>query len=159
VSLHAFIYVHAAQTFTGLFIDNEFVQAKSGKTITTVDPATEDVIAEVQAAGSEDIDLAVAAARKALKNPDWKDLDTAQRGKLLLKLSTLAERDAHILATIDTWDNGKPYTAAMAEDVAEVIAVFQYYGGWADKNFGQTIDTSPLKFAYTRHEPIGKLQT
>lgn len=142
-------------TIPGLFINNEFVAAKSGKTITTIDPSTEKVIAEVQAAQAEDIDIAVAAARKALKSPEWKDIDTSARGKLLIKLSLLAERDAHILATIDSWDNGKPYTAAMAEDAAEVIAVFQYYGGWADKNFGQTIDTSPAKFAYTRHQPIG----
>lgn len=129
--------------------------AKSGKTIVSIDPSTEKPIAEVQAAGEEDIDIAVKAAREALKNPEWRDLDTAQRGKLLLKLSTLAERDAEILATIDTWDNGKPYTAAMAEDAAEVIAVFQYYGGWADKNHGQMIDLNPAKWAYTRHEPVG----
>jgi aldehyde dehydrogenase (NAD+) len=145
-----------AANVAGLFINNEFVAAKSGKTIASIDPSTEQVIAEVQAAGAEDIDLAVASARKALKNPEWKNLDTAQRGKLLLKLSALTERDAHTLATIDTWDNGKPYTAALAEDAAEVYSVFQYYGGWADKNFGQSIDISPAKFAYTRHEPIGE---
>ncbi|KAF5234316.1 hypothetical protein FAUST_7701 [Fusarium austroamericanum] len=140
---------------TGLFINNEFVKAKSGKTIVAIDPATEKTITEVQAAGEEDIDIAVKAARKAFENPEWKDLDTAQRGKLLLKLSVLAERDAEILATIDSWDNGKPYTAAMAEDVAEVISVFQYYGGWADKNHGQMINLGPDKWAYTRHEPVG----
>ncbi|UZP43424.1 hypothetical protein NXS19_011240 [Fusarium pseudograminearum] len=87
---------------TGLFINNEFVKAKSGKTIVAIDPATENTITEVQAAGEEDIGIAVKAARKAFENPEWKDLDTAQRGKLLLKLSILAERDAEILATIDS---------------------------------------------------------
>ncbi|EKJ71805.1 hypothetical protein FPSE_07990 [Fusarium pseudograminearum CS3096] len=131
------------------------LEAKSGKTIVAIDPATENTITEVQAAGEEDIDIAVKAARKAFENPEWKDLDTAQRGKLLLKLSILAERDAEILATIDSWDNGKPYTAAMTEDAAEVISVFQYYGGWADKNHGQMINLGLDKWAYTRHEPVG----
>ena len=141
--------------YLGLFINNEFVAAKSGKKITTTDPSTGEPITDVHAAGAEDIDMAVAAARKAFASPAWRDLDTTARGKLLLNLSRLVERDAHVLGTIDTWDNGKPYTAAMTEDIPEVISVFQYYGGWADKNFGQTIDTSPAKFAYTRHEPIG----
>ncbi|KAF5573444.1 aldehyde dehydrogenase n-terminal [Fusarium subglutinans] len=132
--------LHQNLTPSGLFINNEFVEAKSGKTIVAIDPATEKTIAEVQAAGEEEIDIAVKAARKAFENPEWKDLDTSERGKLLLKLS----------------DNGKPYTAAMAEDVAEVISVFQYYGGWADKNHGQMININSDKWAYTRHEPVGR---
>lgn len=116
------------------------------------------MITEVFATGVEDIDAAVAAARKAFNNPQWRDMDAASRGKLLLKLSELAERDAHILATIDTWDLGKPYAATSTEDVPETISVFQYYGGWADKNFGQTIETNPAKLAFTRHEPIGMLK-
>jgi aldehyde dehydrogenase (NAD+) len=73
----------------------------------------------------------------------------------LFKLADLVKRDQHILATIDAWDNGKPYSVAFNEDLEEVIAVFRYYGGWADKIYGQTIDTGPDKFAYTRHEPLG----
>nr|CEG02990.1 unnamed protein product [Fusarium pseudograminearum CS3487] len=118
----------SAEKNGGLFINNEFVKAKSGKTIVAIDPATENTITEVQAAGEEDIGIAVKAARKAFENPEWKDLDTAQRGKLLLKLSILAERDAEILATIDSWDNGKPYTAAMTEDAAEVFADRSFLG-------------------------------
>ena len=64
---------------TGLFINNEFVSAKSGRTITSIDPATEAEIATVQAAGEEDVDLAVKAAYKALKDPSWKLLPATDR--------------------------------------------------------------------------------
>ncbi|KAK0383202.1 hypothetical protein NLU13_9115 [Sarocladium strictum] len=140
---------------TGLFINNEFVPAKSGETLETVNPYDESPIAKVSAAGPEDVDDAVAAARKALSSPDWKGLSAADRGRLLWRLADLCEENAHVLATIDAWDNGKPYTVALEEDVAEVVGVLRYYAGWADKIQGKTIETSPAKFAYTRHEPIG----
>ena len=79
----------------------------------------------------------------------------SERGDLLLKLSALTEKHAETLATIDTWDNGKPYNDALTIDVAEAIQVFKYYGGWADKIYGQVIDTGSAKFAYTLKEPIG----
>lgn len=115
------------------------------------------MIAKVAAAGPEDVDIAVAAARKAFKSPEWRGLSTADRGKLIWKLADLCERDQHILATIDAWDNGKPYQVAHDEDIAEVISVFRYYAGFADKIFGRTIDTSDAKLAYTRQEPVGRL--
>ena len=61
----------------------------------------------------------------------------------MLKLASLVEENAEILATIETWDNGKPYTVALAEDVAEVFGTLRYYGGYADKIHGQVINTSP----------------
>jgi aldehyde dehydrogenase (NAD(P)+) len=82
-------------------------------------------------------------------------LSAAERGQLLWKLGDLCEKNSHILATIDAWDNGKPYQQAMDEDVAETISVFRYYAGWADKVYGQTIETSNAKLAYTKHEPVG----
>ncbi|KAH8644119.1 putative aldehyde dehydrogenase-like protein [Alternaria alternata] len=107
-------------------------------------------------AGSEDgIDAAVTAARTAFKSSAWRDLSAAERGQLLWKLGDLCEKNSHILATIDAWDNGKPYQQALDEDVAETISVFRYYAGWADKVYGQTIETSNAKLAYTKHEPLG----
>ena len=140
---------------SGLFINNEFVPAKSGGTLETVNPFDESVITKVAAAEPEDIDVAVQAARKAFKSRDWRGLPAAERGLLLWKLADLCEPDKHILATIDAWDNGKPYSLAEGEDLAETISVFRYYAGWADKNFGRTIETSDAKLAYTKHEPIG----
>ena len=121
--------------------------------MTYVLSSDESEIASVQAAGPEDVDLAVAAARKAFKT--WKEVSGSERGDLMLKLSALTEKHAETLATIDTWDNGKPYNDALTIDLAEAIQVFKYYGGWADKIYGQVIDTSPAKFAYTLKEPIG----
>lgn len=113
------------------------------------------MIASVASAGPEDIDLAVASAKDAFKSEEWQSLAGYDRGLLLTRLADLCDRDKHILATIDAWDNGKPYEQALGEDLAEVISVFRYYGGWADKIHGQTIPTTEAKLAYTRHEPIG----
>lgn len=73
----------------------------------------------------------------------------------MITLSDLIGKHAETLATIETWDNGKVYADALGGDVAEVQGVFKYYGGYADKIHGQTIDTGPMKFAYTIKEPVG----
>lgn len=94
---------------TGLFINNEWVKSKSGEKITSVSPTDEKEIASVYAAGAEDVDLAVEAARKAFKDPSWRDLSGTQRGDLMYKLSQLVEEHKEILATIETWDMGTYY--------------------------------------------------
>ncbi|KAN0063424.1 hypothetical protein ACQY0O_004590 [Thecaphora frezii] len=78
-----------------------------------------------------------------------------ERGKLLLKLADLVEANADVLASIESLDNGKAYSIARGFDVAAVAANLRYFGGWADKNEGKTIETNNSKFTYTRHEPIG----
>ncbi|OAA80636.1 Aldehyde/histidinol dehydrogenase [Akanthomyces lecanii RCEF 1005] len=140
---------------TGLFINNEFVAAQSGEAITSIDPATEKPIATVQAAGEQDVDAAVRAARAALKDPSWKLLSATDRGILMTKLAELMESKRELFATIDAWDNGKTYAEALDGDLAEAVGVIRYYAGWADKTFGQTISTTPQKFAYTLRQPVG----
>jgi aldehyde dehydrogenase (NAD+) len=133
------------------------VAATSGEKIETVNPYDESVIAKVEAAGEKDVDAAVAAARAAFKTgSEWRNLTPQERGVLLWKLGDLCKRDEHILATIDAWDNGKPFDVVLGEDVAETVSVFRYYAGWADKIYGQTIDVGNAKLAYTKHEPLGK---
>ncbi len=73
----------------------------------------------------------------------------------MYKLAELVEQNKEALATLETWDNGKPYSVALSEDLAEVAGCIRYYAGWADKLHGQTISTSPEKFAYTLKQPIG----
>lgn len=90
-------------------------------------------ITTIYAATAEDVDIAVKAARTAFKK--WRDVGGTDRGDLMLKLSKLVEEHSHTLATIDTWDNGKPLSDAMG-DIAEVAQVFKYYGGYADKLHG-----------------------
>ncbi|KAG9666749.1 aldehyde dehydrogenase, partial [Aureobasidium melanogenum] len=139
----------------GLFINNEFVKAESGATITSIYAADETEIATVQAAGPKDVDTAVKAAKVALKSPAWKLLPATDRGILMNKLADLMEKNVELLATIDAWDNGKPYSEALTGDLPEAIGTIRYYAGFADKSFGQTISTTPQKFAYTIRQPIG----
>jgi aldehyde dehydrogenase (NAD+) len=139
----------------GLFINNEFVKSKSGETITSINPSNESEICSVFAAGAEDVDIAVAAARKAFKNPEWRDMDTNARGDLLYKFAQLIEEHKETLATIETWDNGKPYSVSLNDDLGEVTGTIKYYAGYANKIHGQVIDTSPAKLAYTVREPLG----
>ncbi|KAL1990171.1 hypothetical protein VTN49DRAFT_6010 [Thermomyces lanuginosus] len=140
---------------TGLFINNEWVRSSEGLTITSINPTDETEITTVQAASPADIDRAVQAARKAFNDPSWRQLSATDRGKLMLKLSDLVDKHREILATIETWDNGKPYTVARDEDLVEVAETIRYYAGFADKVFGQVIETTPEKFAYTLREPVG----
>ncbi|TDZ27413.1 putative aldehyde dehydrogenase-like protein [Colletotrichum spinosum] len=139
---------------TGLFINNEFVPSSSGQTIPSIDPATEEVIASVHAANADDVDKAVRAAAAALKSPEWKGLSASDRGILMTKLADLMEENKELLATLEAWDNGKPYTEALTNDLVEAVGVIRYYAGWCDKRFGQTI-ALPNKFAYTLRQPIG----
>ncbi|KAJ5176181.1 uncharacterized protein N7482_002058 [Penicillium canariense] len=140
---------------TGLFINNEIVPCSSGQTITSLDPATDRPIASVHAANSNDVDRAVHAAKTALVQPSWKLLPATERGRLMARLADLMEQNKVLLASIDAWDNGKPYHVALEEDLPEAIATIRYYSGWADKTCRQMLNTTPQKFAYTLRQPIG----
>ncbi|KAH9908897.1 aldehyde dehydrogenase [Xylariomycetidae sp. FL2044] len=139
---------------TGLFINNEFVKGSGSSKITSINPATEEEIVAVEAAGAADIDKAVDAARAALNHESWRDFAAADRGKMMYKLADMVEDERELFATIETWDNGKPISQADG-DIQEVIDVLRYYAGWADKIHGQTIPSTPQKFAYTLKQPIG----
>ncbi|KAI1394228.1 aldehyde dehydrogenase [Hypoxylon trugodes] len=139
---------------TGLFINNEFVKSSSGTKITSINPTNEQEICSVEAASAEDIDKAVAAARAALNHESWRDISATERGALMFKLADLIEQESDILATIETWDNGKPFADSQG-DVGEVISTIRYYGGYADKIHGETIPTTSQKFVYTLKQPIG----
>ncbi|EAW13616.1 aldehyde dehydrogenase ALDH [Aspergillus clavatus NRRL 1] len=140
---------------TGLFINNEFVPASGGETITSLDPATDQPITTVHAASPADIDRAVHAARAALVHPSWKGLPATDRGILMTKLAALMDQHRELLASIEAWDNGKPYHVARDEDLTEAITTIRYYAGWADKVAGQTLYPTPRKLAYTLRQPIG----
>ncbi|KAK8118778.1 aldehyde dehydrogenase [Apiospora kogelbergensis] len=139
---------------TGLFINNEFVKATSGEKITSINPTNEEAICDVEAASADDVDKAVKAARAALNHESWRDLSGTDKGALMHKLADLVEAEKDTLATIETWDNGKPYGDSLF-DINEVTTTLRYYAGWADKIHGHTIPTNPKKFAYTVRHPIG----
>ncbi|XP_030830092.1 aldehyde dehydrogenase, mitochondrial [Strongylocentrotus purpuratus] len=142
--------------FNKLFINNEWVDAQSGKTFPTINPATEDVITHVAEADKADVDIAYHAANEAFRlGSPWRTMDASDRGRCLNKLADLIERDQVYLASLETLDNGKPFQVAMAGDVALTMKCYRYYAGWTDKIEGKTIPIDGNFFAYTRHEPIG----
>ena len=127
----------------------------SGKQFDTVNPATGKVIAQVAEAQKEDIDLAVKAARKAFSlDSPWRTMDASKRGRLMFKLADLMERDLDYLASLESFDNGKPFTEAVM-DVKGSIGTIRYYAGFADKIHGKTIPMDGNYFAFTRAEPVG----
>ncbi|CAK9784721.1 aldehyde dehydrogenase [Cutaneotrichosporon oleaginosum] len=141
---------------TGLFINNEWVAPKSGETFDTVNPATGEKLVAVAHAGKEDVDAAVAAARKAFKTTWGRKVAAAERGTLLNKLADLLERDAAKVAAVESLNSGKGVRIAREGDVADSVACLRYYAGLADKIFGQTIDQfGDEKLCYTLHQPIG----
>jgi aldehyde dehydrogenase (NAD+) len=139
-----------------LLIGNKWVEAASGKTFPTINPATGDVITQVAEADAADVDKAVAAARAAFDNGPWRKKITASgRGVLMNKLADLIEKHKEELAELESLDNGKPYQVALTADLPLTIACYRYYAGWADKNQGRTIPVQGRYFSYTKHEPVG----
>jgi len=136
----------------GLFINNEFVEAVEKKTFEVINPSTEEVICSVHEATEKDVDIAVAAARKAFEG-EWRQVKPAQRGLYLNKLADLWEKNADLLAAVEALDNGKAFSMARG-DVGLSISTLRYYAGWADKIEGRTIDVQPDMFHYSRREPV-----
>jgi aldehyde dehydrogenase (NAD+) len=138
-----------------LFIGGRERESVSGKTFATINPATGEEICRVAEADKADVDLAVAAARKAFEEGPWPRTSAAERGRLLYKLADLIEQNKEELAALESLDNGKPYRDSLEADLPLVIKCYRYYAGWADKNHGKTIPVEGDFFCYTRHEPIG----
>ena len=116
----------------GLFIGGEMVDPTDGTPFKTVNPATEEVLSEVVAAGPQDVDRAVAAARAAYDG-SWSRLPGRERGKYLYRLARLVQERSRELAVLESIDNGKPIRESRDVDVPLVAAHFFYYAGWADK--------------------------
>jgi aldehyde dehydrogenase (NAD+) len=116
----------------GLFIDGEFVDGVDGRGLTTISPATEEVLSEVTEAGPADVDRAVAAARRAFERT-WGPMAPAERGKHLYRIARIVQERARELAVLESLDNGKPIREARDVDIPLVAAYFFYYAGWADK--------------------------
>ena len=138
-----------------LFINGKFVQSASGKTFSTPNPATGELLAEVFEADREDIDAAVRAARQAFDSGPWFRMSAAERSRLMYKLADLMEQNSLELAQLETLDNGKPISETANADIPLAIEHMRYYAGWSTKIVGQTIPVSGNYFNYTRHEAVG----
>ncbi|WP_090931621.1 aldehyde dehydrogenase family protein [Nonomuraea jiangxiensis] len=128
----------------GLFIDGEFVDG-SGPAFKTINPATEETLAEVATATADDVDRAVRAARKAFGG--WSGLPGAERAKYLFRIARIIQERSRELAVLESLDNGKPIREARDVDVPLVAAHFFYYAGWADKLAHAGFGTRPLGVA------------
>lgn len=138
-----------------LYINGQWVEALTGRTFLTVNPATGEKLADVAEAGPGDIDAAVKAAREAFDHGPWSKMGTAERSRLIYKLADLMEEHKQELAELETLDNGKPLRETMNADVPLAIEHFRYFAGWATKIVGQTIPVQGNFFNYTRHEALG----
>ncbi len=138
-----------------LLIGGKWVAAKSGKTFETLNPATEEVLGLVGEGDKADVDEAVKAARKAFEEGQWSKIGPHQRARYLFKIADLIEQHADELAELETLDNGKAKTQALAIDVAGAAETFRYYGGWCSKIYGETNPSDPSMFNYTLREPVG----
>src|ERR1700730_7585845 len=137
-----------------LFIDGQFVDAESGKTFKSPNPATGETFAEVAEADKADVDKAVAAARKAFEGK-WSKMSARDRGRLLYRLSQLIELHTAELAELETTDNGKPIRESTYIDLPGVVENFEYFAGWSTKIEGETIPVPGQMFNYTLREPVG----
>ena len=116
----------------GLFIGGEFVESTDGSSFKTINPSSEEVLAEVTEAGVADVELAVRAARTAFDGP-WGRLPGAERGKYLFRIARILAERAREFAVLETLDNGKPIKESRDVDIPLAAAHFFYHAGWADK--------------------------
>jgi aldehyde dehydrogenase (NAD+) len=132
----------------GLFVGGEFVDPAGGRSFKTVNPATEEVLAEVAEASDEDVDRAVRAARRAYDRV-WSKMPGRDRSKYLFRIARILQERARELAVLESIDNGKPIKESRDVDVPLAAAYFFYYAGWADKleHAGFGPDPRPLGVA------------
>ena len=138
-----------------LFIGGKWVDAASGKTFATVNPATGETITVLADADGHDVDAAVSAARKAFESGPWAEMSAADRGKILWKIGDLVDKYNEELGTLETLDNGKPIFESRQVDMPMVAEVFRYYAGWATKIHGETSPVRGPFFYYSLREPVG----
>lgn len=144
-----------------MLVGERWVEAASGARIAVLDPSSHEQIGSVPAGDARDVDAAVAAARAAFDDGPWPRMTPGERERLLLKLADLVERDAALLAEIETVESGRLLPAVRLFDSDLSVSCLRYMAGWATKLTGKTIDpTVPYApgikfFAYTRLAPIG----
>lgn len=137
-----------------MFIDGKMVEAKSGKRLEVVNPATEEVIATVSEGDAEDTKLAIEAARKAFDEGEWPALTHQARGRLLFRLAELVRQNRERLAKLETQNMGKPLAESLY-DMDDVATCFEFYGGLATKIYGEIAPVPDNAVSLIMKEPIG----
>jgi acyl-CoA reductase-like NAD-dependent aldehyde dehydrogenase len=138
-----------------LFIDNEWVDAASGKTFEVVNPARAEILTEVAEGDQADVERAVQAARRAFESDEWRGMSPRKRARILWDVARIMEARKDEIARVETLQNGKPLFES-GIDVDMTIETFEYYAGWTTKVGGETVPLSvPSQFGYTLREPVG----
>lgn len=137
------------------FIDGRFVSARSGRTFASINPATGETLAEIASCGEEDIDFAVASARRSFEAGVWSRTSPSHRKQVLLKLAQLLRDNLHELALLESLDMGKLVNDALTVDVPGSAAIFQWYGEAIDKVYDEVAPTGEGDLALVRREPLG----
>src|SRR5262245_51581590 len=138
-----------------MLIDGKWVEAASGKSFETPNPATGEVLARVAEGDAEDIDRAVRAARRAFDHGPWTHMRPSERERLLLKIADLIEQHGEELAELETLDNGKTLFESRNVDIPAAAGTFRYYAGWVNKMTGETNPADEIFFSFTLREPVG----
>ncbi len=138
-----------------MLIDGKWVDAASGKTFETLNPATGEVLARVVEGDAEDVDRAVRVARRVFDEGKWSRSNPVERERILLRIADLIEKHGEELAQLETLDNGKPIFESRNVDIPGSAATFRYYAGWVTKTYGETNPSDPSFFNYTLREPVG----
>jgi aldehyde dehydrogenase (NAD+) len=139
-----------------LFINGEFVDARSGETFATINPATEETITQVASAGVEDVDAAVQAARAQMEpGSEWQKMKPRDRAKILWRLADMLSTRAAEIGRIETIDNGKPIFESQFVDTPAAAECLYYFAGWSGKVTGETLPIADNAFTYTLREPVG----
>ena len=138
-----------------LFIGGRWVDAASGKTFPTVNPATGETITLIAEGDEHDAAAAVEAAHKAFHSGPWPEMSAADRAKILWKIGDLIDKYNEELGTLETLDNGKPIFESRQIDMPMTAEVFRYYAGWATKIHGETVPVRGPFLQYTLREPLG----
>jgi betaine-aldehyde dehydrogenase len=136
------------------YINGQWVSSASGKTFPVYDPSTEEIIAQVAASESADVDRAVKAARAAFDSGPWAKITAQDRGRILFKLAEKVRQNAAMLAEIECRNTGKPIVEA-EYDIADVATCFEYYGGLANKIMGNVMPVPANALSFTLREPVG----
>ncbi|HWL05853.1 MAG TPA: aldehyde dehydrogenase family protein [Xanthobacteraceae bacterium] len=140
---------------TDLLIGGETVEAASRKRFATLNPATEEVIAEISEAGAEEVNAAVAAARKAFTTGPWPAMSGIERGRILNRIAALMRERIDELVLLESMDAGKPLAATRRMDVPAALDCLEYYAGWADKITGEVVPTRRDALTYVNRVPVG----
>src|SRR6266581_5227106 len=137
-----------------MLVAGDWRDGSGGAVYSIVDPSTNQVIGEVPRGSREDAGAAVDAARSALWSPEWREMDSAKRGRIMVKLTGLIRENSDELAKLETLNEGKTLKESKG-DVAWAARAFEYYSGMADKIEGETIPVPPKRLDYTLREPLG----